>query len=111
MAGLRRTNVSVSDAWARVAAGAVLLDVRTKDELGSGTPKGAVHIPFDALERRWERLGDVEVLVICRSGDRSRRGAAFLRRNGMRAFNVRGGMNAWEKAGLPTTRPRDARRR
>ena len=49
------------------------------------------------------RLGELpaegEVLVICRSGNRSARAAQWLNQNGYDAINVAGGMGAWQDAG------------
>jgi rhodanese-related sulfurtransferase len=41
------------------------------------------------------------ILTICRSGGRSARAASQLRRAGYTVIDVKGGMNAWQTAGLP----------
>jgi rhodanese-related sulfurtransferase len=41
------------------------------------------------------------VLVICRSGNRSGKAASRLRALGLDVLDVRGGMIAWERHGLP----------
>lgn len=43
------------------------------------------------------------VLAICRSVNRSATAAAVLLTHGVDAFTVRGGMRAWQDAGLPVT--------
>jgi rhodanese-related sulfurtransferase len=43
-----------------------------------------------------------KVLAICRSGNRSGRATRHLSANGIEALNVKGGMLAWTRAGLPT---------
>jgi rhodanese-related sulfurtransferase len=50
----------------------------------------------------------VPVAFVCRSGARSARATRQARAAGDDAHNVRGGMIAWERAGLPTTGGRPA---
>jgi len=81
---------------------AVLLDVREDDEWAAGHAPGAVHIPLAAVA---DSLDDVPegspVYVVCRSGGRSARAAAYLNANGWEAVNVVGGMSAWAAAARP----------
>ncbi len=98
---LRRNSVDVREALRRAADGAVLVDVRRKDEVRAGMAAGAVHIPQERLASSLRRLEGSQVLVICRSGNRSARAAALLRRSGIDALNVRGGMLAWQRRQLP----------
>ena len=93
--------VSASDAAAGLADGATLLDVRTKDEWRQEHVTGARHIVLDALPQRVRQVGPGPVYVICRSGNRSGAATRFLRAQGVDAYNVRGGMIAWRRAGLP----------
>lgn len=106
-----RNGVSVTEAAQRLADGAVLLDVRTKNELREGAARDAMHISLDSLPKRFSRLGGKEVYVICRSGNRSRHAVSFLRQQGIDAFNVRGGMIAWRRANLPLATNRKGARR
>lgn len=84
--------------------GYTIVDVRTKPERTLGHPQGSIHISLDSLDRRTPALEGRRVLAICRSGNRSRSAARFLNANGIEALNVKGGMNAWTRAGLPTTK-------
>ncbi len=106
----RRNSVDVREASRRAADGAILVDVRRKDEVRSGMAAGAIHIPQERLAAAVGRLDGSQVLVICRSGSRSAGAAALLRRNGIDARNVRGGMLAWRRRQLPTTSPQTPRR-
>ncbi len=48
---------------------------------------------------------DADVVLVCRSGQRSGLAAEMLARHGFdRALNLVGGMQAWARAGLPTVR-------
>jgi rhodanese-related sulfurtransferase len=104
MSWLKRNSVSVTEAATAVDGGAQLIDVRTAAEWKQGRAVGATHVPPERLERQLKRLAGEEVLVICRSGNRSGRAAAALRRAGIDAKNVRGGMISWQRQQLPTTR-------
>ena len=88
-------------------AGTTIIDVRTKREWTDAHIPGAVRIGVESIAQRSDVLrskyGDTEVLVICRSGNRSARAAAQLRALGVTALNVKGGMLAWSRKNLPTT--------
>ena len=84
-----------------IPEGYALLDVREDDEWEAGHAPGAVHIPLGDLPDRVDELPDEELLVICRSGGRSRRAADWLNQSGFDAYNVDGGMMSWHRAGLP----------
>lgn len=92
--------ISVSD----LPADAALLDVREDDEWAAGHVDGAVHVPLSEVPGRLAELPEADpVYVICRSGNRSGRAAAWLNAQGIEAVNVAGGMKAWAAAGKPMT--------
>lgn len=96
--------VTAREAHERVRQGALLLDVRERDERARAAVPGARAIALGELPQRWQSLPkEREIVVLCASGARSARAAAFLSRQGMRAANIRGGLRAWQRAGLPTT--------
>jgi len=80
-----------------VAAGARLLDVRSSDEFSRGHLPGAVNIPVQELDRRLAEVGPAErdVVVYCRSGQRSSRAAQLLREHGYTKVHNLGPMTAW----------------
>ena len=128
-------DISVQDAWSRLQAGARLVDVRTIAEwnfvglpdLGAvgaevhcvewqSFPTGAQNPDFvAAVEAELGSDRAAPVLLLCRSGARSRAAAIALTRAGYaQAFNVAGGFegdidgdghrgrrNGWKAAGLP----------
>ncbi len=67
-----------------VAAGAVLLDVRTPEEFRQGHPDPARNIPVQELPQRLAEVGPpgTKVVVYCASGGRSAMAASLLVRNG-----------------------------
>lgn len=95
--------ISVTDADKRFKEGAFLLDVREPSEWEAGHVEGAVLIPLGQLQNRISELPtDRDILIICRSGNRSGQARDLLRAAGLkRTTSVGGGMNAWSAAGLP----------
>ncbi len=86
----------------QLGEGALILDVREDYEWEAGHVDGALHIPLEQLPARLEELDpDVDVNVICRTGGRSFRATTWLTENGYSAFNVTGGMGAWQDAEFP----------
>ena len=98
--------VDVQEASRRQAAGAVLIDVRQPEEWQHGHAPGARLIPLGSLGNRVADVPrDQDVLLICRSGNRSGTAQRQLQQLGYEhVFNVSGGMNAWTGAGLPVER-------
>jgi rhodanese-related sulfurtransferase len=85
----------------RLAAGEKLniIDVREPDEVAQGQIPGAVNVPLSELEAR---SGDVpqadEIILVCRSGNRSSRAQQYLASLGIKGLrNMTGGMLAWEQ--------------
>ena len=67
----------------RVAAGAILVDVRTPEEFAAGHAAGAKNLPLQELPRRFEELPrDREIILYCRSGARSSSALGMLRAKG-----------------------------
>jgi rhodanese-related sulfurtransferase len=93
---------------ARAAAEAVrdgeraVLDVRERREWDAGRIAGATHVPLAHLDARARELArERPYVAVCRSGARSARATARLRRDGYDVVNLKGGLRAWERAGLP----------
>ncbi|KUM96389.1 sulfurtransferase [Streptomyces yokosukanensis] len=85
-------------------AAPVLLDVRERDEWSAGHAPDAVHHPLTALLEGVPLPPGVQgrrLVVICRSGNRSRQAAALLTDHASEAVDVIGGMHEWARAGLP----------
>jgi len=80
----------------------VILDLRTDTELTGTLPKieGALHIPVQELGKRFEELEkykDKEIIVVCRTQNRSSKAAQFLNEKGYDAKFVDGGMQVYYK--------------
>lgn len=104
--GARVAEIDVPQASSTLErGGALLLDVRRQDEFDEGHAPGALHVAYTRLAANLERLPkDRPLIVSCRSGGRSSRACSYLQRKGYRVTNLIGGMLAWERAGLPTTK-------
>ena len=89
------STVSVTEAAQRINEGAFLLDVRTAEEWNQAHVAGAVLIPLDELKSRLAEVPvDQDVLIICRSGNRSGQARDLLRAAGLkRTTSISGGIN------------------
>ncbi|MGO4593625.1 rhodanese-like domain-containing protein [Leifsonia sp. 2TAF2] len=103
---LPEDEVSAARAQELTEAGAAwLLDVREPYEWEAGHAPAAHHIPLAELgDRQHELPEDRQLLVICRSGARSRMVTDALNEANYPAANVVGGMGAWQAAGGPVQR-------
>jgi rhodanese-related sulfurtransferase len=102
-----------AEAASAIAAGAILLDVRSElQRERDGVVPGSVFFPRNVLEWRCdpaspardERVSDLgrQLIVMCHEGYQSSLAAANLRRLGFeRATDLAGGFQAWRAAGLP----------
>lgn len=96
--------VSVSEAATLRDQGAFMLDVREPDEWNAGHIPDATLIPLGELESRLDELPrDQQIVVVCRSGNRSATGRDILLDAGFEEVtSMGGGMNSWVSQGLPT---------
>ena len=66
-----------------IAEGALLVDVRSAGEFASGSAKGAVNIPLDRINSQLAKFkGKKNIVVFCRSGNRSAQAKSILEQNG-----------------------------
>ena len=86
----------------------VLVDVRTPKEYAEGHLQGATNIAWgDDFEKQWNAAGikkRVTVAVYCRSGRRSSAAASELVKMGYKVIELKGGIQAWGKAGKPVVK-------
>jgi rhodanese-related sulfurtransferase len=89
---------------------AVVLDIREENEFKEGHILNAMHIPAGRLADRMKELDKFRnrpLITVCRSGSRSGRTSAFLRKQGFTTvYNLEGGLLAWQNANLPLTQKR-----
>ena len=84
----------------------IILDVREEKERSSGFIKSDTHIPMTQVKAKLDSLDkSKKILAYCRTGSRSNRIAELLCRNQFEnVYILKGGFDAWQKAGLPITK-------
>lgn len=104
--------LTARQAAAAVDAGAVMIDIRPADQRErDGHVPGARVIARNVLEWRLDPRGDhrdpdvaradTQVIVVCDAGYQSSLAAATLRRFGLDATDMIGGVQSWRAEGLP----------
>ena len=87
-------------------AGLVIVDVRTQQEYDAGHVQGAILIPYDQMEQRWQELQqyrDQPLLLYCRSGRRSGIAIDVLKSKGFTQLENGGGIDAMAGRGFRIT--------
>lgn len=89
-----------------IQRGYLLLDIRENNEvaqLSFDVPR-ILHIPMSCLEDRIHELPKNEkVIVVCTTGERSRRVVGFLQYHGFTNYiNMKKGLEKWVQKGFPT---------
>jgi rhodanese-related sulfurtransferase len=87
---------------------AVVVDVRDDQEYRQGHVLNALPIPYGLMEERLQELEPYKsrpLIVYCRTGQRSARACALLRKQGFaRLYKLSGGLTAWRGADLPVVK-------
>ncbi len=98
--------VTPEEARAKQKAGAVIVDVREAHELREGYIPGAVHMPLGNLSRRLKELDPSrEIVIVCRSGNRSITAAQIMQQGGFsQVSSMAGGMISWTRQRFPVQR-------
>ncbi|MFN3179033.1 MAG: rhodanese-like domain-containing protein [Thermus sp.] len=99
-------NVGPRELYQAVDQGAVVVDVRTPQEFAEGHVPGAINLPVEAVAQWADTLPkDKPVYLYCRSGNRSRQAAEYLKRKGYtNLYNLEGGILAIQREGFPLVR-------
>ena len=97
----RLADVDPDHARRRIAAGAVVIDVRELVEWTAGHIPGSTHIPLGDLTKADVPNG--QLVLVCRSGNRSAVAAQYLAHQGREVANLLGGLLSWAAAGGPLT--------
>lgn len=80
----------------REATPPLVVDVREPDEFKQGHIPGSLLMPLGSVPQRLPELPrDRDILVVCRSGNRSGMATRAMVDAGLKAQNVAGGMLAW----------------
>jgi rhodanese-related sulfurtransferase len=86
----------------------VVVDVCEPQEYKDGHIPQAVNIPLSGLKnnlKQLEKYKEKPIVVSCRSGNRSMRGAVILRKRGFATvYSLAGGLIGWQRDNLPVER-------
>jgi rhodanese-related sulfurtransferase len=95
--------ISVEEAAQKRDQGAFILDVRTVEEWEEVHIPNSTLIPLDELPLRLSEVpSNREIVVVCRSGNRSQVGRDILLDAGFKQVtSMSGGVNEWESLGYP----------
>ncbi len=102
------SEISVDQAYQMYQGGTFVLDVRTQEEWNEYHAPNTTLIPLDQLQSRLGELPkDRQIVVVCRSGNRSQQGRDILLSAGFQAASMAGGLKEWSAKGYPIegTRP------
>jgi rhodanese-related sulfurtransferase len=103
---------ALREAVRRDAPGLVVLDVRSPGEFQTAHIQGSYNLPLDRLPGVAAQLGGLRgqtVALVCRTGVQAAQAETVLRGAGLDAAHVlEGGIEGWERAGLPLERGRGA---
>jgi rhodanese-related sulfurtransferase len=84
-----------------------IVDVREPFEWEAGRIEDSQHIPLNRL--MGGPTPDIDaacpIVCVCRSGNRSELASVMLRARGFDAYNMQGGLEAWDQSGLPLATP------
>ena len=90
-------SVQYGDLADKMAAGALLVDVRSESENAAGHIPGSVLIPVDTLRENLDQLEGKEVIVHCAVGQRGHTAVQLLKGHGISAKNLDGGYTTWSQ--------------
>ncbi len=94
--------VSVDQAYEMYQRGVFTVDVRAQEEWDEYHAPNTHLIPLDELQNRLGEIPqDQEILVVCRSGNRSQQGRDILLAAGYNATSMAGGLKEWYAKGYP----------
>ena len=95
--------ISLNDTRKQLADGAVILDVRTREEFVAGHIEKSLFMPLEELTSLMSALPrDRLIITVCRTGLRSIQARYILEEAGYtQVTTMKGGMEAWIAAGFP----------
>lgn len=92
-------NITINELWNK--ENKMILDIRKRDDFNRGSMAGAVNIPSDEIEAKYQMLDKaMEICVLCYTGERSIDAVEFLESRGYKVFNIEGGYRSFLRASL-----------
>ena len=95
--------ITVDEAYQQYQGGDFFLDIRTREEWDDFHIPETTLIPLDELQNRLAEVPrDQNIIVVCRSGNRSQEGRDILLDAGFTAVtSMDGGVSDWRDSGYP----------
>ncbi len=79
--------------WQLIEQGAMIVDVRTPQEFSQGHLNNAVNFPLSNLDKHFKGIEkDKEIVLYCRSGNRSGKAYQYLQSQGFTNLHNAGGL-------------------
>ena len=98
-------SIGPAEAVRLMNSGALLVDVRSREQFAAGHIAGARHVPGDTIAdgaKALERFKEKPIIAYCESGMTAGAAARHLGRLGFKkVVNLRGGLAAWRQDNLP----------
>ena len=86
----------------------VVVDISEVNEYKAGHVPDSINVPYSQLSQQiqlLEKHKNKPLIIICRTGNRSVRAAATLRKSGFgNVYTLSGGVAAWQRENLPVER-------
>lgn len=99
------STVAAADAVALINKDAMVLDLRSVEAYNRGHIVNARNVPFDELDAKLPKLGDLSgrtIVAVCDAGMQSAKVVEKLRKAGVEhAYGLKGGMTGWTQEGMP----------
>ena len=93
----------------------IVLDLRSNEAYSRGHIVNAKSIPFDELDAHKNKINAFKnkpIVAVCEAGTTSTKAVATLRNAGFESvYGLKGGMNAWNEAGLPVVTGKKTKRK
>ena len=93
----------------------IVLDLRSNEAYSRGHIVNAKSIPFDELDAHKNKINAFKnkpIVAVCEAGTTSTKAVASLRNAGFESvYGLKGGMNAWNEAGLPVVTGKKTKRK
>jgi rhodanese-related sulfurtransferase len=101
-------SISPGEAVRLINGGAIVIDVRKREDYDAGHIAAARHVPGETIAdgaQALERFKDKAIIAYCESGMTAGSAARHLGRLGFtKAYNLRGGLAAWRQENLPVAK-------
>ena len=91
--GIAQASERAETGWEWIEQGALIVDVRTPQEFADGQLDNAINYPLSEIEQHFAQLDkDTQIVLYCRSGNRSGQAYQWLEKQGFTNLHNAGGL-------------------